>query len=252
MPVDQYRQHLGFGVEGYIDEQRFSLGNERLHQQAQMTGNSEASNTAATDKRSHSIPKSVILYQNETPLARFELLAPLRSDAIATVKKLIGSGLKLVILSGDSHSEVSRVASALGIPTYLAEQSPEQKLQYINRLQKEGRKVTVVGDGMNDIPVLAAASTSIAVANATDLAKTKADCFLLNPGISIIAESIVFSQRVKSIIRQNIGWAITYNAIAMPCAAIGLIQPWLAAIGMSVSSLVVVLNALRLSRFSSD
>ena len=195
-----------------------------------------------------SIEKMIYLYQGSRALACFYLTDPLRDDAVTTINDLKKMGMNIIILSGDSQRVVNHVADSLGINTAYHEQSPEDKLKKVLQLQSEGKKLLVVGDGLNDVPVLAAANASIAVANATDLAKAKADCFLLNPGILVIPQAILFSRRTKCVITQNIIWAIAYNVIAIPCAAMGWVPPWAAAIGMSVSSLIVVFNAMRLQR----
>ena len=235
-----YYRHHNLGVEASIDGQHYYLGCYRFIKQ--MIGvDGLTQEKMPTDKQ-------IYLYRDSEPLACFHLTDPLRDDAKATIDDLRKLGMNIILLSGDSERAVNQVANTLGIGTVFSEQSPEAKLQQVQQLQSEGKKLLLVGDGLNDVPVLAAANTSIAVANATDFAKAKADCFLLNPGVRLIPEAIVFSRRTKRIITQNISWAIAYNMLAIPCAAIGWVPPWAAAIGMSVSSLAVVFNAMRLQR----
>jgi Cu2+-exporting ATPase len=140
------------------------------------------------------------------------------------------------------------VSQALGIERAHGGMSPDQKLAHINALQRSGAEVVMVGDGINDIPVLAGAQTSIAMGSATDLAKTCADAVLMNGDLGHLVDGILLARKTRAVIRQNLGWALLYNLLALPLAASGLIAPYMAAIGMSGSSLVVVGNALRLSR----
>ncbi|HYA44771.1 MAG TPA: HAD-IC family P-type ATPase, partial [Acidimicrobiales bacterium] len=125
--------------------------------------------------------------------------------------------------------------------------TPEQKLALVQQRQSEGARVLMVGDGINDGPVLAAASVSCALAQGSAIAQSAADLLLLNESLGTLAEGVRTARRMLSVIRQNLGWALAYNLAAVPLAALGLIPPWIAAIGMSLSSLLVVLNAARLT-----
>ncbi len=126
--------------------------------------------------------------------------------------------------------------------------SPEAKLAHVQALHAAGRRVVMVGDGINDVPSLAAATVSIAPLEATDIAKHESDAILLTRGLAPLAAAFRLARRTRSIISQNLCWALGYNALTIPLAALGLIPPWLAALGMSLSSLLVTLNATRLSR----
>ena len=171
-----------------------------------------------------------------------------RSTAELNAAALKQLGLSVELLSGDQRASVEDLAERLGIDNWSASASPEDKLAHVEALQAQGESVVMVGDGINDVPVLAGAEVSIAMNGATDLARTRADAVLLSPHLSRIVEAIEVSRSTRHIIRQNLGWALCYNLTALPLAACGLVPPWLAAIGMSASSLVVVGNALRLSR----
>jgi Cu2+-exporting ATPase len=150
------------------------------------------------------------------------------------------------ILSGDSADAVAHHAQVLGVDDWQADLGPEQKLAALQRLQQNGEVVAMVGDGINDAPVLAGAQVSIAMGSGTQMARTSGDIVLLTENLLEIEHAVTTSRFGMNVIRQNFGWALGYNLLAIPFAATGFISPWLAALGMSVSSLVVVLNALRL------
>jgi Cu2+-exporting ATPase len=140
------------------------------------------------------------------------------------------------------------VAEAVGIEGTAHGLTPEAKLERVAMLQRTGEVVVMVGDGVNDAPVLSKAHVSVAMGQGTDAARASADLILMTEELSHLAVAIDISQRTRKIIRQNLVWALGYNAIILPVAAMGHIRPWMAAIGMSLSSLVVVANALRLMK----
>jgi Cu2+-exporting ATPase len=157
-------------------------------------------------------------------------------------------GIAVWCLSGDRPHRVQALAQSLGIAAEhaLAEQTPELKRSFVARLQREGRRVVMVGDGHNDAPVLAQADLSIAVQGAAALAQQKADIYCLTPGLHHILRALETAHQTRRILRQNIGWALAYNLIAIPFAAAGTITPLLASVGMASSSLLVTLNSARL------
>src|SRR5690606_11480260 len=156
-------------------------------------------------------------------------------------------GWNTLLLSGDSSPMVGRIASQLGFDQASGGMTPDDKLARLQELQSKGRKVLMLGDGVNDVPVLAAADISVAMGSATDLAKTSADAVLLSNRLDSLVQALPIARRTRRIIIENLGWATAYNGLILPFAAIGWVTPAWAAIGMSVSSLLVVLNALRLS-----
>ena len=182
------------------------------------------------------------------PLLWIQLRDQLRDSAAPLIEKLLARGLDVELLSGDGEAEVERVAKELGFTHWRHSQSPDQKLSIIQMLQQRGDKVLMVGDGINDVPVLSGAYVSVAMGGATDLAQTRADSVLLGSDLMALDRAFVCADITRKIIRQNLSWALCYNLIALPLAALGLVPPWAAAIGMSASSLVVVGNALRISR----
>ena len=178
--------------------------------------------------------------------AVFLLEDQIKDSAAAMLDILKQQGIRTHLLSGDRTNAVAQVAQALGLDTYRAEATPEDKLAYVEDLQKQGRKVLMVGDGINDAPVLAQADVSAAVAAGADVARDGADLVLLNDDLNILPATIAQARRTREIIRQNLAWASAYNIIAVPLAVLGYVKPWIAALGMSLSSLFVVGNALRL------
>lgn len=189
----------------------------------------------------------IALSSSQQQLAWFQLGDKLRAEAGDVVLQLKSRGLRVELLSGDHSEEVSALATALQMDRYHGACSPQQKLDYIQSLQDAGETVMMVGDGLNDAAVLAAADCSFAVNSATDLAKSRADAILLKPQLTLLLAALHTAAKCRRIIAQNIGWALGYNALAVPLAATGLVPPWAAAIGMSLSSLLVVTNSLRLN-----
>ncbi|PSJ79762.1 heavy metal translocating P-type ATPase [Neisseria iguanae] len=159
---------------------------------------------------------------------------------------LKAKGIRLHLLSGDREAAVAHVAQTLVLDAHHAEATPEDKLNYVALLQKQGRKVLMVGDGINDAPVLAQADVSVAVAGGADVARDGADVVLLNDDMRVMPLMLDQARRTRQIIQQNLTWATAYNLIAVPLAVSGYVEPWIAALGMSLSSLLVLGNALRL------
>lgn len=179
-------------------------------------------------------------------LARFLLEDDLRQEAPELIRQLQKKGLKVHLLSGDRLPAVQQAAERLGITHYAAAMTPADKQAAVAALQKEGATVLMVGDGINDAPVLASADVSLAAGDATALARTAADVISLLPGLEGLQDLLEKSVQTLRIVRQNLLWAALYNLTAIPLAALGLVPPWAAAIGMASSSLLVVANAQRL------
>lgn len=188
----------------------------------------------------------VYLADQSAVLAAFDLSDTLRSGVEAVIQALKTQGAKVHLLSGDNEASVKSVANGLGIEAWHARQLPEDKLSYVKAMQQQGSIIVMVGDGVNDAPVLAVADVSVAMGQGAQLAQASADMVLLSDELDRLPASVAKARETMRIIRQNIGWAIGYNLMALPLAAAGFVAPWMAAIGMSLSSLLVVLNALRL------
>jgi Cu2+-exporting ATPase len=180
--------------------------------------------------------------------AWFRIDSPLRDGAAELVADLQRSGLEVWLASGDRAANVEAAAEALGITRIRSECSPTDKLDLVRRLQADGACVVMIGDGINDAPVLAGSDVSMALAEGADIARTQADLVVTGKGLARISAAFALAPGVRRVVGQNLAWALSYNIIALPIAAAGLVPPWAAAIGMSASSLLVVLNARRLGR----
>jgi len=190
----------------------------------------------------------LLLGDGTQALAWLVLEDRLRDDAAGLVEACKQRGWQTLLLSGDGSPTVSSVATQLQIDDARGSLRPDDKLAILQQLRAEGRTILVIGDGVNDVPVLAAADISIAMGSATDLAKTSADAVLLSNRLQVLVEALALARRTRRIILENLAWAGLYNGLVLPFAALGWVTPLWAAAGMSVSSLVVVLNALRLTR----
>ena len=181
-------------------------------------------------------------------LASFDLDETIREDAAVAVARLGGQGLHVQLLSGDRSTAVTRLADRAGIRHSLGGQSPEDKLEHLRACQAQGHRVAMVGDGLNDGPVLARADLSVALGRAVPLAQSRSDFVVLGGQVQAIPAILALARRTRRIVRQNLAWAAAYNAVCVPLALAGWMPPWLAGLGMAASSLFVVANAARLSR----
>jgi Cu2+-exporting ATPase len=181
-------------------------------------------------------------------LATFDLDESLRPGAATALQRLRALGLHVRLLSGDGVPAVQRLAARAGITQALGQQSPQDKLRHVQQLQRAGQRVAMVGDGMNDGPVLACADASIALGEAVPLAQARCDFIIPGGQVEGVATLLLQARRARRIVRQNLAWAAAYNAASVPLAIAGMMPPWLAGLGMAASSLFVVLNAARLAR----
>lgn len=227
----------GRGLSGQVEGRAVSLGNARLMTELGVTVPPLPADTADL---------AVWMLVDGVPAAVFYLSDSLRPDAQAMIESVRGMGLETVVLSGDQPTRVAALANTLSIQQAHGGLLPDEKLAFVQKLQNEGAVVLMIGDGINDAPVLAQAQVSMAMGGGTVIARHSADIVLLNDQLQQIPHGLVYARRVLANIRQNLSWTAVYNFIAIPLAAAGFIEPWVAAIGMSLSSLVVVGNALRL------
>jgi Cu2+-exporting ATPase len=188
------------------------------------------------------------LSDDEGWVASFVLAESLRADAAATVAALEAQGVAVLLLSGDRGAAAREVASRAGIHDARGDCTPEDKMRALQELQAAGRRVAMVGDGLNDGPVLARADASFAVGDAVPLTRARADFIVMGEALAVVPQAIAQARRTLRIVRQNLWWAAGYNALCVPLALAGWLPAWLAGLGMAASSLVVVANAARLAR----
>ncbi len=194
---------------------------------------------------------SYLLQQSPQPqlLAAFWLQDEVRASAKPAIAALKAMGIDSVIVSGDKAAIVQQVAAGLAVAGYLAEQTPEQKLQHIQQAQRQGQRVAMVGDGINDAPALAQANLGVALTTGTQVAAASSGMSLLDGDLALLVAGLDIARRTRRVIWQNLGWAFGFNVLAIPAAALGYLTPAIAGAAMAMSSVLVVSNALRLRRW---
>jgi Cu2+-exporting ATPase len=238
--VDDVVNHPGLGIEGRMNGRRVRIGSPAF----------------ASGVNGRPLPNELLFAADEVTvavladeqgyLAMFTFGDRVRPGARQLVRELEAGGRTVCLLSGDRRATVEHVARELGIRTAVWESTPDFKLEYVRGLQARGAVVAMVGDGVNDAPVLAQAQLSIAMGGGTDLAHASADMVLVADDLFSLSAAFDTAGRAMRIIRQNLAWAAAYNAVAIPLAVAGLVTPVVAGVGMALSSLAVVANALRL------
>jgi Cu2+-exporting ATPase len=224
----------GLGIEATIDGRRLRLG--------------RADFALAGRPGSPAEDDALLLTDEDGMLASFRLGEQLRRGARATVAALRAQGLEILIASGDVEPKVRSVAARLQVSEWRAGMRPADKLAWLQALRRDGARVVAIGDGVNDAPVLAGADVGIALADGSDLAHARSDAIVASHSLTSLPRARELSLRTLDVLAQNHRWALGYNLAAIPLAAVGVVPPWLAAIGMSVSSIAVVLNSQRIGR----
>jgi len=239
--ADNVVEHAGLGITGLV-----RLDGARANAKAVRLGSAEFCGVPAVAS------STLLVHMSDDGgwLASFELQEDIRPDAAETVAALQREGIHVYLLSGDASDAALRVADKVGISQVKGHCSPQDKLDFLRDSQLNGHKVAVVGDGLNDGPVLAGAHASFAFGQAVPLAQAKADFLVSGSHLTHVVDALLLSRRTLAVVRQNLWWAAIYNAVCVPLAVFGWLPAWLAGLGMASSSLLVVLNALRLSRIS--
>ena len=246
--------HSGQGIEGRVDKRLWFLGSEAFvtSQVGEQRFRARLQPHLDGLQRWRAEGASVVYLASSDGLeALFVLSDPLREGARAFVRRY-GRGRRTVILSGDHTDSVEAIGRALGVDEAHGGCSPEKKLDWIRRQQRRGHQVLMMGDGINDAPVLAAANISLSFSDATDLARSHCDFLVMRKDFLSLIDAFPWMEKARAIVVQNLGWAVLYNVIAVPAAALGWVTPWMAAIGMSLSSFVVLLNSFRLRVVHAD
>lgn len=238
-PYENVEEVAGQGVRVLLDGVELRLGS------AAFCG-LENSDVSAADSSVSSPGESRIAVRYGEQKALMRVRQVLRADAKVVVESLRGLGLEMMILSGDRESAVAPIAGELGIAHWRSQVSPADKVNELEALKAQGKKVLMVGDGLNDSPALAAASVSLAPIGAADLSKAHADAVFLGERLRPVFVAITLSRRARYLMRQNLWFSVIYNAFAVPIAIAGYITPLIAALAMSGSSILVTLNAFRL------
>ena len=239
--AENLRIVAGGGVAGVIGGKSYRIGTRAFVAGIERPAPAAAYESGVDDA-------VIVLGCGGAELATFALEDAPRSESASAVEALHRQGLSTEILSGDSLAAVVRLARHCGIAAYAARQSPADKLARVNALTREGEFIAMVGDGINDAPVLGGSGVSVAMSRGSALTLASADLILVGDSLQALPGAFLLARRAMNIIRQNLRWAAGYNFVAMPLAALGWIPPWAAAIGMSSSSILVVLNSLRLMR----
>lgn len=237
LAVSDVREHPGLGLSGMLGREQLRLGSRAW------CGMEEASGDEGL--------LEFAFRRGSAPAVVFRFEDALRDGAAATVADLRAMGLDVHLLSGDRPAAVDRVARLTGITTVVARATPQAKLAYVEALSRAGRKVLMVGDGINDAPALAAGHTSMAPSSASDIGRTAAEIVFMGHDAHAVTTALAVGRRAQRIAVQNFGLAIGYNILAVPLAMAGLLSPLIAAIAMSTSSIIVIANALRAGRMAA-
>jgi len=235
--MEEVRNFPGLGVQARVADRCVRIGTENFCRElAQASAPASIADPGQTP---------VYLADERGWLAAFHMEDTMRADAVQLVAGLQAAGLRVHLLSGDHPVAVGAVAGRLGIDAWSGGATPQDKSACVERLQRAGRIVAMVGDGLNDTPVLARADVSFAMGSGADAAQLQSDVVLMGNSLMEIPRAFASARHAMRIVRQNFAWALAYNALALPLAAAGWIGPWEAAVGMAASSFIVVLNAMR-------
>ena len=245
LKTNQFKAIKGGGIVFEINDQKTVLGSETLLKDHGISLDVAQNKIQDLNKLAYSVSFMAIDGKLE---ALFFISDKIREKAAAAIQKIKHYGIKPLMLTGDNSAAATVVANKVGISEVLANLKPDEKLEKLKALQRENYKVAMIGDGINDAPALAAADVGIALEGGTDIALETSDITLLKGDISKVADVLLLGQKSFRIIKQNLFWAFFYNVVAIPAAVFGYLHPMIAAAAMSLSSLTVVLNALRIRR----
>ncbi|MFH0734557.1 MAG: heavy metal translocating P-type ATPase [bacterium] len=242
---DNFESKTGFGLTGVVETTNVIIGNEKFLNSLDISTNIFDEQISKLSSEGKTVILAAI---NSVCVALFALQDKPKSSSILAIKEFEELGIKTYMVTGDNKRSADFLAKQLNIKNYYAEALPDKKVEIIDMLQKEGKIVAMVGDGINDAPALAKANIGIAIGSGTDIAIESADIILVNNNILNVVKSITLSKKVLAAIKQNLFWAFVYNIIGIPLAALGMLNPMIGALAMSFSSVSVVTNSLRLRK----
>ncbi|HJV46174.1 MAG TPA: heavy metal translocating P-type ATPase, partial [Bacillota bacterium] len=243
--VSTFEAIPGYGIAASIDEKDVLIGTRKLMIQNHI----ELQSAEAEMNRLENEGKTAMLVAINKKFAGIVTVADtIKETSEEAVKRLKQMGIRVVMITGDNQRTAQAIAKRVDIDEVLAEILPEGKAEEVKKLQKQGARVAMVGDGINDAPALATADIGMAMGTGTDIAMETADVTLMRGDLSSIPDAILMSKKTMRNIKQNLFWALAYNSLGIPVAAIGLLAPWIAGAAMAFSSVSVVLNALRLQK----
>lgn len=235
----------GFGIQSTVNGKQLFIGTRRLMAKHNIIIQDELAKMERLEKQG----KTAMLVAIEGRYAGIVAVADtIKETSKEAISRLYSMGLDVVMITGDNTQTAQAIADQVGIKKVIAEVLPEGKAEEVKKLQQSGKKVAMVGDGINDAPALATADIGMAIGTGTDVAMEAADLTLIRGDLTSIADAIFMSKKTITNIKQNLFWALAYNCIGIPIAAAGFLAPWLAGAAMAFSSVSVVLNALRLQR----
>jgi Cu+-exporting ATPase len=235
----------GFGIQSTVKGKQIFIGTRRLMAKHNIEVQNELPKMESLEKQG----KTAMLVAIDGHYAGIVAVADtIKETSKEAIARLHSMGLEVVMITGDNTQTAQAIAEQVGIKEVIAEVLPEGKAEEVKKLQKAGKKVAMVGDGINDAPALATADIGMAIGTGTDVAMEAADITLIRGDLMSIADAIYMSKKTITNIKQNLFWALAYNSLGVPIAAVGFLAPWLAGAAMAFSSVSVVLNALRLQR----
>lgn len=246
LDVEHFEALPGLGVIGKVDGQMIYIGNKKLMKQQGVQIERFEKDMVALEEKGNTV---IMVAQGERFIGYFAVADTVKDTSRQAVTELKERGIDVIMMTGDNEHTARAIASEVGIDHVLAEVLPEHKAREVERLKQKGKKVAMVGDGINDAPALAAADVGIAIGTGTDIAMEAADMTLMRGDLLSISDSIQLSDATIRKIKQNLGWAFGYNVVLIPVAAVGLLNPILAGAAMALSSVSVVVNTLFLNRW---
>ncbi|MGG3494250.1 heavy metal translocating P-type ATPase [Peribacillus simplex] len=243
--VGEFEAIPGYGVRAVVDQKELFIGTRKLMKQ----NNVDITKALTAMEELEEQGKTAMLASIEGEYAGLIAVADtIKDTSLTAIKRLKAMDIQVIMITGDNQRTANAIGNQVGIDQVIAEVLPEGKAEEVEKLQAAGKKVAMVGDGINDAPALALADIGMAIGTGTDVAMEAADITLIRGDLNSIADAILMSRKTMRNIKQNLFWAFAYNVIGIPIAAIGLLAPWLAGAAMAFSSVSVVLNALRLQR----